>query len=67
VNLTAERAFALPFLGDGGKFEIRGEIMNLFNRVNLTIPVSDMSNTLFGQSTGQDAPRYVQVSAHIRF
>jgi hypothetical protein len=57
----------LPHLGKEGKLEIRGEIMNLFNRVNLTNPVSDMSNTLFGQSTGQDVPRYVQVSAHIRF
>jgi hypothetical protein len=67
VNLSAERSFTLPHLGKEGKLEIRGEIMNLFNRVNLTNPVSDMSNTLFGQSTGQDAPRYVQVSAHIRF
>jgi len=67
VNLTAERTFALPTLGEAGNLEIRGEIMNLFNRVNLTTPVSDMSNTMFGQSTGQDAPRYVQVSAHIRF
>ena len=67
VNLSAERSFTLPHLGKEGKLEIRGEIMNLFNRVNLTNPVSDMSNTLFGQSTGQDVPRYVQVSAHIRF
>ena len=67
VNLSAERSFSLPHLGKEGKLEIRGEIMNLFNRVNLTNPVSDMSNTMFGQSTGQDAPRYVQVSAHIRF
>ena len=67
VNLSVERAFSMPVLGDAGKFEIRGEIMNLFNRVNLTNPVSDMSNTLFGRSTGQDSPRYVQVSGHIRF
>jgi hypothetical protein len=67
VNLSAERSFALPQLGKEGKLEIRGEIMDLFNRVNLPNPVSDMYNTMFGQSTDQDAPRYVQVSAHIRF
>jgi len=67
VNLAAERSFALPILGDAGKFEIRGELINLFNRVNLTSPVSDLSNTQFGFSTSQDSPRDVQVSAHIRF
>ena len=67
VNLAAERSFGVPILGDAGKFELRGEILNLFNRVNLTNPTSDISNSLFGQSTGQDAPRHVQVSAHIRF
>ena len=67
VNLSAERSFALPFLGDAGQLQIRGEIFNLFNRVNLTTPVSDLSNSLFGFSTGQDAARNIQVSAHIRF
>ena len=67
VNLAAQRSFALPTLGDAGRFEIRGELINLFNRVNLTAPVSDLSNTQFGFSTSQDSPRDVQVSAHIRF
>lgn len=67
MNLAVQRAFALPVLGKAGKFEIRGELFNLFNRVNLTKPVSDLSNTLFGFSTSQDSPRDVQVSAHIRF
>jgi hypothetical protein len=67
VNLSAQRSFALPPLGEAGRLEIRGELINLFNRVNLVEPVSDMSNTLFGKSTGQDSPRDVQVSAHIRF
>jgi hypothetical protein len=67
VNLAAQRSFNLPLLGEAGKLEIRGEMINLFNRVNLIEPVSDMNNTLFGYSTGQDSPRDVQVSAHIRF
>jgi hypothetical protein len=67
VNLSAQRSLALPKLGEAGRLEIRGEMINLFNRVNLIRPVSDLNNTLFGFSTGQDSPRDVQVSAHIRF
>lgn len=67
VNMSAQRTFALPVFGDAGKLEIRGEILNLFNRVNLTNPVSDLSNTKFGYSTSQDMARAVQITAHIRF
>jgi hypothetical protein len=67
VNLSAQRSFAIPALGDAGRLELRGELINLFNRVNLVKPVSDLNNTLFGYSTGQDSPRDIQVSAHFRF
>lgn len=67
ANLSAQRSFALPMLGDGGRFELRGEMINLFNRVNLVKPVSDMNNSLFGRSTNQDSARDIQVSAHLRF
>lgn len=67
VNLAAERVFRLPFLGEQGGFEIRGEILNLFNRVNLTNPVSDLSNGEFGKSTDQNLPRNIQVLGKLRF
>jgi hypothetical protein len=67
VNLAAERVFRLPFLGEQGAFEVRGEILNLFNRVNLTNPVSDLSNGEFGKSTDQNLPRNIQVLGKIRF
>jgi hypothetical protein len=67
VNLAAERVFRLPFLGEQGGFEVRGEILNLFNRVNLTNPVSDLSNGEFGKSTDQNLPRNIQVLGKIRF
>lgn len=67
VNLSAERAFKLPFFGEGGQFELRGEFLNLFNRVNLTTPVGDLSNGEFGMSTDQNLPRTIQVSGKIRF
>jgi hypothetical protein len=67
VNLSAQRIFALKGLGEKGTFELRGEIINLFNRVNLTNPVSDLSDTQFGYSTGQSSARSIQVTGHIRF
>jgi hypothetical protein len=67
VNLAVQRSFPLHFLGDAGKFELRGEFLNAFNRVNLTGPVGDLSNVNFGKSTGQFSPRQIQLVGHIRF
>jgi hypothetical protein len=67
TNLAAERFFKLPFLGEGAGLQVRGEILNLFNRVNLVNPVSDLSNGEFGRSTDQNLPRNIQVLGRIRF
>jgi len=67
VNLSLQRAFPLRFLGDAGKLDIRGEFLNLFNRVNYAGPIGDLSNINFGKSTGQFSPRQIQLLAHIRF
>jgi hypothetical protein len=67
TNLSVERLFKLPFLGEGGGFQVRGEFMNLFNRVNLVTPVSDLSNGEFGFSTDQNLPRTIQVLGRIEF
>ncbi len=67
ANLAASRTFKLPFMGESSGFELRGEFLNLFNRVNLTNPVSDLSNGEFGRSTDQNLPRTIQVSGKIRF
>ncbi len=39
---------------EGATFQLRDEMFNLLNRGNLTNPVSDTSNSLFGKSTGQN-------------
>jgi hypothetical protein len=67
VNLAAQRTFKLPFLGEQGGFQARGEILNLFNQVNLVNPVSDLSNGEFGKSTDQNLPRQIQVVGRILF
>ncbi|WP_263371755.1 carboxypeptidase-like regulatory domain-containing protein [Granulicella cerasi] len=67
TNIALERKFPLHFLGEAGLFELRGEFLNAFNRVNLAKPVSDLSSTSFGMSTTQLLPRQIQLVAHIRF
>ena len=47
--------------------EVRADIFNLFNRVNLTQPVSDLSSGQFGLSTGQSIPRSAQFGLHFSF
>jgi hypothetical protein len=67
TNLAAQRKFKLPFLGEQGSFEVRGEILNLFNRVNLTTPSGNLASGVFGKSTNQNLPRQIQVVGRIRF
>jgi hypothetical protein len=67
VNLSVQRTFKISKLGEGGLFEMRGEIFNLFNRVNLSSPNSDLYGSSFGTSQGQSTPRQIQIVAHIRF
>jgi hypothetical protein len=69
VNLNAIKAVHIPwFTGpEGATLEMRGEIFNLFNRVNLTAPSSDLSSGLFGKSTGQRQPRALQLGLRIAF
>jgi hypothetical protein len=47
--------------------EFRADIFNLFNRVNLTQPDSDLSSGLFGHSTAQNLPRSTQFGIHLEF
>jgi hypothetical protein len=68
VNLTAMKALRIPwFTPEGATFEVRGELFNLFNRVNLTPPSGDLSSGLFGRSTGQNLPRTVQFGLRIQY
>ncbi len=69
VNLNAIKSARIPwFYGkEGATIELRGEIFNLFNRVNLTQPSGDLASGLFGRSTGQRQPRFVQFGVRIAF
>jgi hypothetical protein len=68
VNLNVVKTEHLPwFVKEGATLQLRGEIFNLFNRVNLTNPVSDLSSSLFGRSTGQNLPRSVTFGIRIQY
>lgn len=68
VNANFVKNTKIPwFVAEGAILQLRGEIFNLFNRVNLTNPVADLSNSLFGKSTGQNLPRTVTFGVRIQF
>ena len=59
--------FAKEFALERFRVEFRADVFNLFNRVNLTQPVSDLSSGQFGLSTSQNLPRAEQFGLHVSF
>ena len=61
--------FSKAFTYERYSFQIRADIFNLFNRVNLldSSVVSDLSSSQFGRATAQNFPRYVQFGVHFSF
>jgi hypothetical protein len=68
VNLGIIKGITIPwFTSETARFEVRGEIFNLLNRVNLTQPSGDLASGLFGRSTGQSLPRAVTFGLRIQY
>jgi hypothetical protein len=68
ANVNTE--FAKEFgISERFKLEFRADISNLFNRVNLTQPISDLSGNSgeFGVSNGQTLPRAFQFGLRLAF
>jgi hypothetical protein len=65
ANVNMQFSKALTF--ERYSFEFRADLFNIFNRVNLTQPVSNLSSSQFGKSTGQSFPRYAQFGIHFSF
>jgi len=59
--------FAKEFSVERFKLEFRADVFNLFNRVNLTQPDSDLASGTFGLSTSQNLPRSEQFGLHLSF
>ena len=65
VDLNLSKSFTTPwFFGERLKLEARGEILNLFNRANLTFVSSDMTSGTFGQATNSLPAR--TITFHVR-
>ena len=65
ANVNTEFAKAVKW--EPFSLEFRADVFNLFNRVNLTQPNSDLSSSLFGKSTSQNLPRSVQFGLRLDF
>jgi hypothetical protein len=65
ANLNTQ--FAKEFKVERFSVEFRADIFNLFNRVNLVPPDSDLSSGSFGHSTNQNLPRGEQFGLHFSF
>ena len=64
VSLSLSKKFLLtPRINT----EVRLDAFNAFNRVNLSDPVTDLSNSNFGKVTSQLNTRAIQLGARVRF
>jgi hypothetical protein len=55
------------FFGDKMKIELKGEFVNLFNRINLGGVDSNLPDSLFGHSTSQLPARSIQLQLRASF
>jgi hypothetical protein len=69
VNFNGIKSAHIPWVvgREGATLELRAEIFNIFNRVNLNNPTSDLSSGLFGLSTSQKQARTAQFGLRIAF
>jgi len=66
VDFSLFKAFILPKL-ESHRIELRGEVFNLFNRVNLGNPNTSRSSTVFGRITSAGDPRILQLGIRYTF
>ncbi len=70
LDLAITKAFGLPrmkVLGEGARFELRGNAYNLFNKVNLTNIDTNISSNTFGRANSVLGSRTIEVEAHFKF
>lgn len=68
VDVNVLKTTHIPwFTPEGARFELRGEIFNLFNRPNLGNVVNNLASGTFGTVTNSVNPRSIQVGARILF
>ena len=70
TDFTVTKAFGLPtmkVLGEGARFEVRGNAYNLFNQLNLANPRTNIADNHFGQANNVLGSRTIELEAHFKF
>ncbi len=72
VNMTALKRFGMPILGEGAGIEIRGNVYNLFNTLNLESFQADQDNTRvdhqdFGRALKVLSGRTAEIQVRLSF
>lgn len=72
VDLSLIKSFRIPWFATGGgnegaNLQLRLEGFNVFNTLNLTNPVNDMSSPLFGKSVSALPARSFQLAGRLSF
>jgi len=57
----------MKVLGNAARFELRANAYNLFNKLNLFSPNTNITSTNFGRATSVLGSRTVEVEAHFKF
>jgi hypothetical protein len=66
IDTAVAKGWRLPFFGEAGLVEYKFEAFNLFNATHLGIPVTGITNSLFGQITTTDGdPRILQMALKV--
>lgn len=56
TDMTLQKAFKLPHMGDQGKFEAGMTAFNLFNHPSFGLPTADIDSSQFGKSLYAEGP-----------
>ena len=67
VDMGLFKSFAMGFISEESRLQFRAEFFNLFNRVNLLLPSTDMASSFFGKSHNSFAPREIQLALKFIF
>ena len=70
VDATLSKAFGLPrmrVIGEGAKLEFRANFYNLFNKLNLSNPQTDILNGHFGEAQNALGARVIEMQARFSF
>jgi hypothetical protein len=70
VDVSVSKGFTIPSPytnGEGVKFFLRGEAINVFNRTNYNTIDNDVNDGTFGQVTSAEQKRYLQLGGRLEF